>query len=181
MQAMKFKVTSPEQSKRLQEVLFKLGYSWAGEKVVKRSNAPYLYTDPDEDILWSNHAAYFDTNHRTEQDTEQFIAEHSKENNMMPHVHKDLIIAWANGATIEYYDNRNWFVIPNPRWASYTKYRIKPESVEMWRWCFGFKDESVYLTEDHYATEETAINEESRIYKPVWAVKLEPTEKLVEQ
>jgi hypothetical protein len=44
------------------------------------------------------------------------------------HVHADLIIAWANGATIEYRVNREvWQPIITPTWAKDVEYRIKPE------------------------------------------------------
>jgi hypothetical protein len=57
------------------------------------------------------------------------------------HVHADLIIAWANGAEIQYYDDGTWvdietpswkhqgqwFDCNNPTWDENAKYRIKPE------------------------------------------------------
>jgi hypothetical protein len=47
------------------------------------------------------------------------------------HVHADLIIAWANGATIQYWDdfNKKWYDVgeQNPSWLTDTRYRIKPE------------------------------------------------------
>lgn len=45
----------------------------------------------------------------------------------MAHVHKDLIIAWANGAKIEYYSesDEEWFESDRPSWNPETKYRIK--------------------------------------------------------
>jgi len=47
-----------------------------------------------------------------------------------PHVHKDLIIAWANGAEIEYLCNshNNWYLCdPKPAWNPTSTYRIKPQ------------------------------------------------------
>jgi len=46
------------------------------------------------------------------------------------HLHADLIIAWANGAKIEY-KNRDgdWVKTPNPDWYTDIEYRIKPEAV----------------------------------------------------
>lgn len=47
---------------------------------------------------------------------------------MTPHRHRDLIIAWANGATIEWFDGRSWSECTDaPRWVRGTDYRIKPE------------------------------------------------------
>jgi hypothetical protein len=45
------------------------------------------------------------------------------------HVHKDLIIAWANGADIEFYDGSIWKWVDSPSspsWYPTTQYRIKP-------------------------------------------------------
>jgi hypothetical protein len=46
-----------------------------------------------------------------------------------PHPHKDLIIAWANGATIQYYHGPDWRdVYQNaPTWCEAEEYRVKPE------------------------------------------------------
>lgn len=46
-----------------------------------------------------------------------------------PHVHKDLIIAWANGAEIEYFDFdiNKWVPTIAPDWCVNSKYRIKPQ------------------------------------------------------
>ena len=43
------------------------------------------------------------------------------------HPHAELIIAWANGATIEAFipDLKKWGVVPNPSWREDYKYRIK--------------------------------------------------------
>lgn len=49
----------------------------------------------------------------------------------MKHKHHNEIIAWANGAEIEFYsrDDDEWDLCVNnhPFWDSHTKYRIKPE------------------------------------------------------
>ena len=45
-----------------------------------------------------------------------------------PHKHRDLIIAWANGATIQtYLDIDYWCDDPYPEWDGEFVYRIKPE------------------------------------------------------
>lgn len=47
-----------------------------------------------------------------------------------PHIHAELIKAWADGAQIQYKDNENWYDVNNsfgPYWTPTTKYRIKPE------------------------------------------------------
>ena len=45
-----------------------------------------------------------------------------------PHKHKDLIIAWANGAEIEYWERitESWKLNKNPEWRDSGTYRIKP-------------------------------------------------------
>ena len=47
----------------------------------------------------------------------------------MRHKHADLIIQWANGAKIQYYDAImcRWADDKNPKWDEETKFRIKPE------------------------------------------------------
>jgi len=45
-----------------------------------------------------------------------------------PHKHRDLIIAWANGETIEVCCNNNqWKVETRPDWWTDVKYRVKPD------------------------------------------------------
>jgi len=46
----------------------------------------------------------------------------------MRHIHAELIIAWANGASIEYKTSMgNWMYLKNPSWREHFFYRIKPE------------------------------------------------------
>lgn len=44
-----------------------------------------------------------------------------------PHPHKDLIIAWASGANIQFSNGGTWEDIEPPSWNVNKKYRIKPE------------------------------------------------------
>jgi hypothetical protein len=45
-----------------------------------------------------------------------------------PHVHAELIKAWADGAEIECsFDEGKWEVISKPNWLETCQYRIKPE------------------------------------------------------
>jgi hypothetical protein len=46
---------------------------------------------------------------------------------MKPHKHKDLIIAWANGALIEYRQGNVWLPTDSPWWEEGVDYRIEPE------------------------------------------------------
>ena len=46
----------------------------------------------------------------------------------MRHKHADLIIAWANGAQIQWESSYgNWYDVNDPNWSENTEYRIKPE------------------------------------------------------
>ena len=46
-----------------------------------------------------------------------------------PHKHAELIKAWADGATSQYYciHAEKWITTETPLWGENTKYRIKPE------------------------------------------------------
>lgn len=46
------------------------------------------------------------------------------------HVHADLIIAWANGAEIEFYEDDVWITTKDPAWHKDVEYRIKPTKPE---------------------------------------------------
>jgi len=49
---------------------------------------------------------------------------------MQPHIHKDLIIAWANGEEIQYLSevtNRWHDITWTPDWDIGSKYRVKPK------------------------------------------------------
>lgn len=50
---------------------------------------------------------------------------------MKPHKHADVIIAWAKGAEIEYYNEvmLKWRVADCPQWSTDTEYRVKPKPV----------------------------------------------------
>ena len=49
-----------------------------------------------------------------------------------PHKHKDVIIAWANGAQIQFQTegSETWNDIKVPAWTEYVQYRVKPEPKE---------------------------------------------------
>lgn len=55
---------------------------------------------------------------------------------MRPHPHKDLIIAWANGEIVEYYNpiNDTWYeVSSSPDWRPELRFRIKPSIVSRFK------------------------------------------------
>lgn len=45
------------------------------------------------------------------------------------HIHADLIIAWANGAEVQYFneDFDEWLDTDYPMWSERNRYRVKPE------------------------------------------------------
>lgn len=47
----------------------------------------------------------------------------------MRHPHADLIIAWAEGAEIQWYNKEHdgWGVVKYPSWCPHEQYRIKPK------------------------------------------------------
>lgn len=65
----------------------------------------------------------------------------------IPHIHAEMIIAWAGGAEIEYlnYISDGWLPVKDPTWNTELQFRIKPEPtypktsltsdeiVEVWR------------------------------------------------
>ena len=56
-----------------------------------------------------------------------------------PHVHAEVIKAFANGYTIETQaEDENWVKCENPRWVPYKKYRVKKEKKEiiLWAWIY---------------------------------------------
>lgn len=53
-----------------------------------------------------------------------------------PHKHCDLIVAWANGAEIQFFDDGEWIDCHEngPRWHEEMRYRIKPKIVKREGW-----------------------------------------------
>ena len=49
----------------------------------------------------------------------------------MKHKHANLIIEWANGAQVEFFDELDevWCPATTPTWSENTKYRVKPREV----------------------------------------------------
>lgn len=51
-----------------------------------------------------------------------------------PHKHRDAIIAWANGESVEYKVGETWYDVLNPAWDAEIEYRIKPKVVKREGW-----------------------------------------------
>ena len=78
--------------------------------------------------------------------------------NQQPHPHKDLIIAWANGATIQVKtSDGTWEQLNKPSWHLHLNYRIKPEEkkkVKRWLWMYKMFLADYNQTTTCYYTEE---------------------------
>ena len=75
----------------------------------------------------------------------------------MRHKHADLIIAWANGAIIEYRPHSEdvWKVKKCPLWDdNYGEYRVKPkDKVKVYKYAYKpAADGTVKVTTGHYET-----------------------------
>lgn len=59
-----------------------------------------------------------------------------------PHKHRDVIIAWANGAQIQYRDNLReiWRDTDMPLWDEDEVYRVKPKGPDYYSVGMKFKD-----------------------------------------
>lgn len=75
---------------------------------------------------------------------------------MTPHIHRDVIIAWANGAQIQRkrYNTTTWEDVTYPSWLD-QQYRIKPETIKYKRFLcrLGNSHEVVVVTPDRQATD----------------------------
>lgn len=64
-----------------------------------------------------------------------------------PHPHKDLIIAWANGAEVQICNEQNqWEDIQSPFWGPNNKYRVKPKEEVLKFQVALFKSERGFYT-----------------------------------
>lgn len=77
-----------------------------------------------------------------------------------PHVHAELIKAWADGANIEYFNSytQDWVYRSNHTWDTKGQYRIKPvpkKKVTRWLWCY--QTSYGWLISNHYLSEEEVI------------------------
>lgn len=70
---------------------------------------------------------------------------------MIKHVHCDLIVAWANGAEIEYsFDNQEWFNNVKPSWMEKgIYYRVKPK-LEVFYYPI-YRDDTEYIASCGYS------------------------------
>ncbi len=79
----------------------------------------------------------------------------------MKHKHAELIIAWANGAHIQYRavpGEGEWCDEPRHLiWEEYAEYRIKPEEKKpVVRWMWAWEEHKLWCMSDTFMTEEEA-------------------------
>lgn len=74
---------------------------------------------------------------------------------MIPRKHAFEIMAWANGAEIEYkVHNGGWVALEHPSWDDHNEYRIKPKQpVVRWQ-CAYKKSDGRWLETEHFYTQE---------------------------
>lgn len=79
MTNMKFKVENLEQFKKLQKVLFKLGYSFNGStEIIDYSHARFIYAENNNKMYLGLSSSVFENDPAVEKDTQKFITEHTK-------------------------------------------------------------------------------------------------------
>lgn len=79
MTNMKFKVENLEQFKKLQKVLFKLGYSFDGStEIIDYSHTRFIYAEDNNKLYLGLLSNVFENDSAVEKDTQKFIAEHTK-------------------------------------------------------------------------------------------------------
>ena len=107
---LKFRIKDEEQSIALQNVLFEMGCYWCydvNDRVVQETSAQGLFVYTKGSITYVlNDASYFDDHPNTEQDTAEFIKQHTKTPivttpNLIPHKQAEFIRAFADGYEIE--------------------------------------------------------------------------------
>lgn len=136
MKNMKFKVLNEQHSKEIQECLFELGFIWisCGVQALINKDKKFLFTDiKDMSITYNNNDIYFNNDYRKETTLEE-LKQMLKQTKKQPHVHADLIKAWADGAEIQFKrEDGIWFDCHNnkPDWDHRIEYRIKPELTDI--------------------------------------------------
>lgn len=177
----KFRISSPEQSERLQKVLFELGFKWYRDKPTEifATHAKFLTVGLycERGITWGDQERYFLGQPEEEKDAEEFIMEHTKKQNV-PHIHAKWIKLWADGVALEWrYADPNWTNV-HPEEYSWNgnperQYRIKPNIVKKWKWAYKLNHSNYIAVTDLEYTEDKA----KTVFETDadWYVKLEPT------
>lgn len=76
---------------------------------------------------------------------------------MKPRKHAELIKAWADGATIQYFEASLGWIDTDPLWGSNHKYRIKPaEKVVRWQWITVCKGSKPQISRSFFTEQEVS-------------------------
>jgi len=188
---LKFRISSPEQSEKLQKVLFSLGYKWCdNSKECYETDAPFLYTDEDKIISWCNNVEYFNSHSNKELNTDEFIAQHTKKEENMNKRHKwaDVIIAAANGEDVQWYSD-GWVDYTGKEamlrfaWYECEEYRIKPKQVEKWLFAYLKADKLAYdvRVSSLYFDSEEAFRERYDTTKFQWVERIDASRIVVDE
>ena len=98
-----------------------------GDKIV-RVNTPYSWVDIGDVVEELTGYHYRDNNGAETQVVDSLWELDKPKYPNPPHKHKDIIIAWAKGAEVEYLaaSSKSWKPIRKPSWYEKDTYRIKP-------------------------------------------------------
>ena len=83
-----------------------------------------------------------------------------------PHKHRDVIISWANGEEIEYWNDSfsEWREDDWPRWYEHLNYRIKPKRVKKEGWVNVYPGEILfYFYSKEHADKSNEIEKNKRV------------------
>jgi len=87
LQKTKIRVNSPEESKRIQERAFELGYGWKGAKEVRHRGVESLYFYPDGSITYGNLSLSFANSKFKEITLQDLFGTDTKKDNNMRYKH----------------------------------------------------------------------------------------------
>lgn len=93
---------------------------------------------------------------------------------MKPHVHAEVIKAWADGAEIEFRHAQHhpWEAASNPSWNINTEYRVKPEPVVKYHGIMQGTDGYEHLNHDTgYYSELSHVRDQGDNWKIIAIVK----------
>lgn len=91
-----------------------------------------------------------------------------------PHVHAEVIKAWADGATVQARrKGSEWRTAVHPRWYTCIEYRVKPEPVVRWQWAVANTTGDALIRTRMYYTEA----ELDAGWRPKMAIRIEESRK----
>lgn len=194
---MSFVIDSAEQSIRLQEVLFKLGYRWLGN-----GNPEFRTEVPEKIDAWGDGDLTFCdadyatvTEHHELTNTEEFIrANGGRAKDPAPvsnrHPHYDLIVAYYSDITqeVQFLQEADechverWVDATTPTWNPNIVYRLKTKTKTVYHYVYQTEyDDSPTTTWNAFESEEDFLStytSQGAVFK--WYQRLDQTAKTVE-